>query len=240
MISVTKTITETMSKPYSNCEKTSQIDTLLSREMAKLNFTYTRRNCITFCQQMLIIEKIGCADLRLPNILNATSCTTPEQFQMLENISETGLNLPSCFEYCPYECDSVYFSLGLSIAKFPSKSYYKQLIKGSRGRFFAQAFNVSSFANVTFDMLSESVFSLFIYFDEITTTEISEAPTLEWFSLIAGIGGTMGLFIGVSLLSFVEFFELLVELVLILTNSLFKSVKHFILKRTRIDSYELQ
>jgi hypothetical protein len=69
-------------------------------------------------------------------------------------------------------------------------------------------------ANKTIDynFLKEHLLSVNIYFDALQSTRIEEFKQVEFFDLIANIGGTLGLFIGISLLSFVELVELVLEL----------------------------
>ena len=60
-----------MAYPYSDCYYSDKIDTILSREMKKLDLVYNRRNCLLLCEQKMIIDKIKCYDSRLPPILGA-------------------------------------------------------------------------------------------------------------------------------------------------------------------------
>lgn len=51
-------------------------------------------------------------------------------------------------------------------------------------------------------------------FTDLSTLYISQIPKMSLFSFISNIGGTLGLFIGISFLSFVEIVELLVDILL--------------------------
>ena len=61
---------------------------------------------------------------------------------------------------------------------------------------------------------------MFVNFKELKYTEITQEPKLILADFIAGLGGTLGLFLGVSILSFAEIFEVLIRIIL-----LFKSNK---------------
>lgn len=89
-IKVSKVHTRVMPDPFSQCIDANQIDTVLSREMTRLNMVYNRRNCVLLCQQMLTIEKMGCYDLYLPAAFGAEPCNRDDQ---LDEIAETGFNL---------------------------------------------------------------------------------------------------------------------------------------------------
>ena len=51
---------------------------------------------------------------------------------------------------------------------------------------------------LNYDTLKESVASIVIYYDDLSYTLISQDPKMEAVDLIAAIGGTLGLFLGVD------------------------------------------
>ena len=67
-----------------------------------------------------------------------------------------------------------------------------------------------------YEQVQKRFVSVKIYFNEMKYTFISQKPKTEVVDLVSNMGGTMGLFLGVSFLSFVEIFELIVEISLIL------------------------
>ena len=62
----------------------------------------------------------------------------------------------------------------------------------------------------------KNILSLTIYYPDLSYTKISESPKLSTSNLISNIGGTMGLYVGISLLSLVEIIELIIEIILII------------------------
>lgn len=186
-----------------------QVDTILSRELTRLGYDYTRRNCMTLCEQKLIIEELGCYDLRLPQILNATPCYTKELFRAISKIK---FNFTKCFDYCPFECSSITYEISTSYGDFPSWNYFWDITLED------YEFWKDEIGNLTFDLFKTSVASIFVYFDELKYTDISDSPTMLLPDLIANIGGTLGLFVGVSVLSFAELIELCVNFMIIYTR----------------------
>lgn len=72
-------------------------------------------------------------------------------------------------------------------------------------------------SQVTFETLQQSFLYLEImYNSDIEYTSITEQPAVTPIELIANVGGTLGLFIGVSLLSFLEMVEILIKIISIL------------------------
>ena len=64
----------------------------------------------------------------------------------------------------------------------------------------------------TFENASRTFFAFRVFYDDLKYTLIKQQPKIELFGLISNIGGTLGLFLGFSLL---DLFEILVELVCI-------------------------
>jgi hypothetical protein len=75
--------------------------------------------------------------------------------------------------------------------------------------------NVANSKNLT---LNDLVYFT-VYFEDSAYTSISEIPKMSFLDLIANIGGNLGLFIGISFLSFAEFIELLIEIFIILKGT---------------------
>lgn len=169
---------------------------------------YTRRDCVQICVQKLIIDRFDCYSLNFPKILNVPPCPNP-----------MGINfdMSDCVEQCPHVCSSTSYDLRISYSEYPTSNYMNNNIrKKVNPVFYNWAFEVDEKSNLnSLDLARDSLVELFVYFDEIKYTEITEAPTTTFVDLIASIGGTLGLFIGVSLLSFVELIELILEIIAI-------------------------
>ena len=104
------------------------------------------------------------------------------------------------------ECECNHFTLYSNFAKFPSKAYAEYLL--SDQDFLAKL----TYKNVTIDQLSSSVLSINAYYEKAIYQRIVETPQTTSITLISNLGGQLGLFLGVSLLSFVEIFEVLIEI----------------------------
>ena len=59
----------------------------------------------------------------------------------------------------------------------------------------------------------ENVTNILVYFNNLRYTEISEIPKTTPTDMLALVGGTLGLFLGISLLSFIEIVDFLIEVV---------------------------
>lgn len=78
------------------------------------------------------------------------------------------------------------------------------------------------------DEARKNMLAVKIFYEDLSYTYIEETPVWTELTLISSFGGQLGLFVGISLLSFVEIFELIIK-VIILKYKEFqaKSVKIF-------------
>jgi hypothetical protein len=199
-IQLTKTIINSMPVPYGTCVSPTSINTQLSREMKKKGFNYNRQNCMVFCEQRQVINKFGCYDMRLPPLMNAPPCNNQSIFVQLTNFV---YDYSSCYDDCPFECSTIEYDVSISYANYPSYNFYlnETLVNID---YYKDIFRTD---NVTYEDFSQLA-SVYIYYDQLVHTEVSAKPALEIVDIISYMGGTLGLFIGISVLSFVEIVEL--------------------------------
>ncbi len=55
-----------------------------------------------------------------------------------------------------------------------------------------------------------------VFYEDLSTTYTTESPSLTAISLFGNIGGNLGLFIGMSILTFIELVELFINIILVL------------------------
>ena len=72
--------------------------------------------------------------------------------------------------------------------------------------------------NLTYEHIKQSVLRLNIYYQTMEYTHISEKPKINIVDLLANIGGTLGLCLGLSVLSFIEMFEIMAKVCLVLVK----------------------
>lgn len=203
-------LTRFVNQPLSKCEYAASIDTEIASRMRRFNMSYDRYNCITLCQQMLAQNTSGCHFMPYPNIFDARECLTVEEGLRNRNAN---FDDSSCTSLCPSECEQHLYAYQVSFFDFPSRNHAYKRIHDNFEK-FNRRFGYRE--NVTFDELKKSVSSFYFYFDDLVVTEIVESRATEFVDLIANIGGILGLFIGLTFLSFVELFELALLVISIL------------------------
>lgn len=210
-IDLAKTKSVSMPEPYSNCQNTRSMTSILAREMRNLGIIYNRKDCLNLCFQKLNIDLFGCYDLQFPRLFDAPPCDNRSIF---EKIKECEFNLEECYRLCPFACETSRYELTITYSEFPSKSFYQELIKEKKLDKY-----LNETRNFTYEMVKQSLISLFIYFDRLDFTEIREHENYKISNLISNIGGTLGLFAGISFLSLIELIDLTI-------NCLIATYKH--------------
>jgi uncharacterized membrane protein len=80
---------------------------------------------------------------------------------------------------------------------------------------------------MTMDSIRSNVLGVAIYYSSLSYTKISEDAKMEVSDLVGAIGGTLGLFLGMSFMSFYELFELAFTVVYIGVASLVSRKKEY-------------
>ena len=101
----------------------------------------------------------------------------------------------TCFD-CPEECDSIQYDKSHSFTKISTHN---------------EAFTNFQIDNYVF---------FNVYYENLQYTVIDQIAQMNVFDLISNIGGNLGLFIGISFLSFAELIELLVEIIYIILGKI--------------------
>ena len=109
-------------------------------------------------------------------------------------LEQTGCYVESFFDTegggadddCEQECNNAVFSSSISYSKYPAKNF--------------QNTSLPNFASP-----EQNLVGIEVYFEDLITQHVTEEPAYDVIRLLADIGGQLGLFLGVSVLSVVEF-----------------------------------
>ena len=110
---------------------------------------------------------------------------------------------------CPLECNHTLFQAFTSLLRLSGEYLYADYINESpalRDDFDDKHVDASK--------ARESIAQVYVYYETLTYELSSETPAMNWISLVATVGGTLSLFMGVSVFSFFEIVELLMEIIL--------------------------
>jgi hypothetical protein len=198
-------------EPYSECKK--EITSESYKNMINMGKTYEKTNCELFCIQKKIIDECGCFYLYYDKIDSSTKpCAEDSDITCTKSFFAkviSGIKDIDCRSECPPECSKVSYDFYSSSSDFPSQKHYELLVKKSS----VNSTITGDGIQVNYEEVKKRIVSVSIYFKELSYTKISESPKTSAVDLIASIGGTFGLCLGLSILSFIEIIHLFIILV---------------------------
>lgn len=204
-----------MRDPYSNCvPNTENFDwaNKMVEDTFKTTPSYTQQSCLQICYQKYLVEKFNCFDDYLPFFKGSTTRPCPTILDSFNNslnyYKESYFNESQddkCLDLCPIECEYFNYRTSMSNLEFPSEGYMDVLV---------QKLN-----NTDRESIKSGVMAVNIYYKSDSMTLISENAKMEFGVFISNFGGTLGLFLGMSILSLVEIADFIFETILILVEN---------------------
>jgi hypothetical protein len=189
---IERVFSQKLELPFNNCFKdlsqlTSPNRTIIDY-LNTFNRSYSQRECLNSCRNLKFNEFNYCS-CQLTSLFDEiwTSCYDSVWQTSCYNEFIDNFSFASCLAYCPLECDSLSYDI----------TSYMEAINDE---------NDTSYIN----------YNIYVYYQDLKYTLISEQPKVELFGLISNLGGILGLFISFSFISLLELFELIAEFIYIL------------------------
>jgi hypothetical protein len=172
---------------------------------------YRQKKCFNLCLQKLIIDNCRCfstfysifdyvftKQIKPCSDSNQNKCLNNVGLNFLNNIEET------CASECPLECEYITYETSMSQLDYPNIQHFDDLKTRNK-----------EYENMSMEKYKKTHFRLNIHFKSNEYTEIREMPKTSAIELISNLGGVLGIFLGLSIFSFVEVFEILFRIVII-------------------------
>ncbi|KAL9986121.1 hypothetical protein ACROYT_G000204 [Oculina patagonica] len=199
--------------PFNN-KRCSNSSTLESANLYRQSFqvrnysaTACKESCLAFNQR----KECKCMEYRFPIPSNATPVCNIFNKTVVNCLSrvqkEFKQNKLNCTIPCPPPCRESVFKLTSSFAAWPSKGFEPFYI--DRLETQNKYLDFLENQNSSFSGLSSNVLKLNIFYEELNYESITEERSYELANFVSDLGGSLGLWIGMSVLSFAEVFELL-------------------------------
>jgi hypothetical protein len=204
---------ERLPYPYNDCiQNVSSYNSLLVKHiLTKTYSSYRQKDCYNLCQSQYMINN---CNLTVPlGFIWEVNWRKDNKFPCVNDLNyrffKNNLN-DLCLKDCPFECNSIEFSIDVTTSKFPSQAYALRLMNDSKIKS-----NYPPGYNITLEDLRESMVQFSVYYTDFEYTKIGQIPKQQFTDIVSNLGGLLGLFIGMSFLSFGELIEVLVEVFLI-------------------------
>jgi len=207
-----------LGEPYNDCLKDISSFTLnktLIDFIIKSNRIYSQDYCYNLCSYLYALEESNCScNSNLTNFdidclrinMDIFESQTKKCISAYLKDFRKQSQYEKCPQYCPLECDSMNYIINTYNEQLPVTGNISLRAKSDVG-----LFNFS-----TYEEVNKHFIVLYIYYKNLNYKFISQNPKTEMFNFISNIGGLLGVFLGISFLSFIEIFEITYEIINIL------------------------
>ena len=202
-IAIKKTFTHKEPSPYSDCIDLKDFKSLFYDFVKDSNAEYHQKDCFELCLQSIIIENCQCFMTVLPTFGNSVPCSNSSQTDCsLKHFSLSNDYIKNkCNQGCPKECAAIKYDLTLSSFEYPSEQFFNALKSDS-----------DQYVHTNFDEYRRTHLVINIFLPSFEYTEIGEMPKITIIDLISGTGGALGIFLGLSIFSFIEILEIFFQI----------------------------
>ncbi len=192
--------------PFNNCIKDLddfKYDKTIINYLKVNERIYTLELCYELCFELKFILKNECNCRSTLGLVSKECTLIKTDLECYRSKRDTFYdNSPrkSCSALCPIECDSNDLRITSSSFDYPVEG----IVNGGDDHNLYKHFKA-------YDKVRENYSEFLVYYSDLQYTEIEELAKVNLSDLISNFGGTLGLFIGMSFLSFVEIFEIIIE-----------------------------
>ncbi|XP_072030335.1 acid-sensing ion channel 2-like [Amphiura filiformis] len=156
---------------------------------------YSFQACRIECETDVIVKECGCrlaeqpGDAEICNPENTHLCAHPLLVDVIKGTSGHA----DCA--CRNPCEVMHYPSTLSLSRL-------------RPAFIQKMFHNTKH-NMTKEYIAKNIAAISVYYEALNYETIEQRPEMDFLSLLATIGGHLGLFLGASLLSFIQIVEYL-------------------------------
>ncbi|XP_077977483.1 degenerin unc-8-like [Glandiceps talaboti] len=203
-----KHVTEKKGYPYGECDTTTFLPMMMDEYKESTTY-YSLLSCQKNCLQKKMLEYCGCIlnnirpegleHLPVCRVLNDTEVVCSQLIYHLFREGKLTCKVP-----CQVPCHEESFKKEISQYVWPSHIYEDTLLSTVYGQ------SMKTWG-LTKENIRGNLLRVAIYYEELNYDRVYEKPAYELSQLWADIGGALGLWIGVSTVTVMEFLEFLVN-----------------------------
>uniref|UniRef100_A0AC34QF91 Uncharacterized protein n=1 Tax=Panagrolaimus sp. JU765 TaxID=591449 RepID=A0AC34QF91_9BILA len=175
--------------------------------------------CIRSCLQDKIIAQCACYDpaYAIPPNSNPISCGKVANsdvkvdciFNLTDNDGLTGFDVNSQCS-CPQNCIQSYYKVTLSTSRWPAAAYTPPECVKNKGVAPYVFWDTSGDCRKFYE---EETVLVEVYYERMNYQILAESPAYPLINLVSDTGGSVGLWLGMSVISVIEFLTMLLLLI---------------------------
>ena len=225
-IVINKLINTKLGHPYNKCfsnlTNINSFDSEFYRAIIQSNKTYTQKECFDVCLQNEFLESCNCSFPFFINFKNKPNCESISDFLCISQVYPSLYKYVNtkCLQHCPENCETIDYRITASHSQFPNPNYANSYLKNysTLQPYFQPESELNSRIEIDNDLLKKSLALINIFYEDLKYTKVSQIAKMNFEDLLSNVGGTLGLFIGISFLSIIEVFDLLLQVMFILVG----------------------
>ncbi|XP_066273655.1 amiloride-sensitive sodium channel subunit alpha-like [Branchiostoma lanceolatum] len=198
---------------YGNCTDGRDKDNLYPGKLK-----YSTKTCWYTCFQRLLAKECGCGSRFIPLPEDIPACPVPVNF--CEDFWTKEMRGGHIWCDCPPSCVDNTLSVTFGFSEWPADSYEASL----RQKLSKIDKKVAEKLQTSYDA-RRNLLKLTVYFEQLNQQTISESPAYGVENLLGDLGGQLGLWVGVSVMTVLEVVELIVDIIQILLSKAKRSTK---------------
>ncbi|XP_054756186.2 amiloride-sensitive sodium channel subunit beta-like [Lytechinus pictus] len=198
---------ERLGTPYTNCSSEFKPGNIFKDKFRHLD--YSRSACEKNCYFSEVMRVCGCADVKYNYNNSATPCDSDKAVCVSEVEENYTSGMLACG--CTMPCRQHIYEITVSEASWPNIGYAETVERNIEGVSDDLMERVHDEGAETF--ISNNVLKVTIFYESLQYEYIYQTAAYGIYSLISDLGGQIGLWIGVSILTIFEFIELVYDLI---------------------------
>ncbi|XP_060084231.1 uncharacterized protein LOC132563490 [Ylistrum balloti] len=179
---------------------------------------YTFQTCLWMCKAREVMTSCGCLGPHAHDNLLRTNIDSDVRLCETRREKRCASKLAQRFRAktlqcdCPQACKENKYTKFISTHQYPTNEYLYMLLQGVCE---GDRLHCTEMKRQLSDprLLSLNFLKLVVYYEDLNYEHIKETPEIEDAQFLSDVGGALGLWIGLSLLSVFEVLQLIVELV---------------------------
>ena len=219
-------------KPYSACEiETDSSPSIavnegtsdLFKTIYHSEYAYSQTFCLQQCFQKTLAQECNCSDSSMNSLYSTVpcesnaimyNCDTREYEEYIEYVDHT------CLPQCPLECNFTKYKTILT-SYLLTGDLYVDYIRQNKN--LSMDYISIEPTKISKELAAKGVLSFSVFYESLAYKVSRETPKMDVVSLLASVGGNLGLFLGISLFSVCEVIEVLMEYYFLLKKMNFKN-----------------
>ncbi|KAF6035923.1 hypothetical protein EB796_005763 [Bugula neritina] len=184
--------------------------------------TYSLQGCYEMCIQLLTYKRCGCLNSLLTPVAGYNICMAESAGICAASVQFNMVYKEDCS--CQLPCKEAKYRSTVSFSDWPSAVYEPSWTSYMKDRL--SILIDDSGQNISSDHSIKNEFvDINIYFDSLEHHVFTERAAMTFEDLVGSIGGHLGLWIGMSVISFLEIFELIAGLFSVCGKFVYKKKK---------------